>query len=100
MLLGERLFSICIFDEKPHEVEAELSCSKRKNIRKPDPFISNYCLSHITPKFGTFCFTFDVEQHQVTIPQKILGSGIVVLWQFCCSIRRVCVMAVSSDTTQ
>lgn len=80
MLPGERFFSICIFDEKPHEVEAEYSCYKREHIRKPDPFILNYWLSHLTPKFGTFYFSLHVEQLQVTMLQKILGSGNVVLW--------------------
>lgn len=80
ILPGEWFSPSVFFDEKPHEVEAELFCSKPEHIRKPDPFILNYWPSHLTPKFGPFCFSFHMEQHQATTPQKILGSGIVVLW--------------------
>lgn len=58
----ERDFSISIFDQKAHEAEGELSCSKAEQIRKPDPCISHSCLSHLTPTFGTLCFALCVEQ--------------------------------------
>lgn len=58
----ERDFSSSSFDQKAHEVEGELSCSKAEQIRKPDPCISHSCLSHLTSAFGTLCFTLYVEQ--------------------------------------